>query len=271
MRLLRAALKEPVTHFFLVSLLIFAINNLTSSEQKEKIVVTTQVRDYLVNTRQELQLKTLTDAEADNVVEAYIKEEMLYREAYKRNLDKSDSRMRRDMIRKIRGILESKVPEPTEQDLRQFFKDNPDQFLKPATFTLHQVYFKEFAEIPNGLKEELNSHQDFLHLGDTIMGFSPIIKNATSQIIVRSFGVEAAQAVTNIELNQWTDPIQSQYGYHLFKVDARFPASTWTYDDVATNIHFLWRNAKLDELTENELQEIENNYEVVYEYRATQR
>ena len=83
--------------------------------------------------------------------------------------------------------------------------------------------------------------------------------------------MEAAQSVANIELNQWTDPIQSQYGYHLFKVDTRFPASTWTYDDVATNIHFLWRNAKLDALIENELQEIEKDYEVVYEYRETQR
>jgi PPIC-type PPIASE domain len=258
--------KEPITHFILASLLIFAVNYWTSGSQKEVIVINSQVRDYLVNAHEELRLKTLSEAEIAEVVENYIREEVLYREAYKRGLDKSDSRMRRNMIRKIYGLLAGKVPEPTEQNLRVFFNNNPEKFYQPATFVLNQVYFKDPSAIPDDISIILGKDEGTSEIGDTMMDFGRIIKNATPQLIARNFGSEAAKAVLSAKDTRWFGPFQSRYGVHFFRIQERVPASQWAYEDVSSNLPYLWRRAQIEKMMDDEFETISLGYQVVYEY-----
>lgn len=258
--------KEPITHFILASLLIFAVNYWTSGNQKEVIVISAQVRDYLVNSQEELRLKTLSEAEIDEVVENYVRAEVFYREAYKLGLDKSDSRMRRNMIRKIHSLLTGKVPEPTEQNLRDFFNNNPEKFYIPATFILNQVYFKDPSTIPDDIFIILGKDENILEIGDTMIDFGRIIKNVTPQLLARHFGSETARAVVSAKDTRWFGPLQSRYGSHFFQIVERVPASQWTYEKVIPNLPYLWRSTQIEKLMDDEFEKISLGYQIVYEY-----
>ena len=97
--------KEPLFHFLLLAALLFVLEHVFSSTQKEKIIVDQQTAEYLVKQREDLQLRKLSPAEREVTINSFVEDEILYNEAYKRGLDKSDSRMRRNMILKMRGLL----------------------------------------------------------------------------------------------------------------------------------------------------------------------
>ncbi len=102
---MKRLLKEPLVHFLVLALLLFAIDYVFSSSQKERIVVDQQSIDYLIKQRADLELRELSAEEKQETIESYIDDEILLREAYKRGLNNNDSRMRRNMILKMRGLL----------------------------------------------------------------------------------------------------------------------------------------------------------------------
>lgn len=139
---LQKFLKEPLIHFLVLAALLFIAEYLFSAQQKERMVVDQQSIDFLIKQRTDLELRTLTEEEKRETVENYIDDEILLREAYKRGLNNNDSRMRRNMILKMRGLLQGEAEEPTEEELKVFYKNYPDQFQQPALFSMYQVFFR---------------------------------------------------------------------------------------------------------------------------------
>lgn len=88
---------EPLVHFLALAALLFVLDQVFSSTQKEKIIVDEQTADFLIKQREDLELRKLTPEERQETIAAFIEDEILYREAYKRGLDKGDTRMRRNL------------------------------------------------------------------------------------------------------------------------------------------------------------------------------
>ena len=100
-------LREPMLHFFALAALLFVLEAYFSAGQKTRIVVDQVTADYLIRQREDLELRVLDEAERASVVDAYVEDEILYREAYRRGLDQGDSRMRRNLILKMRLMATS--------------------------------------------------------------------------------------------------------------------------------------------------------------------
>ncbi len=140
-RITRTILREPLVHFFLLATLLFAADYYWWAKQKEKIIVDQRTAEFLVKQREDIALRELSPEERRQVIESYVEDEILYREAYKRGMDKGDTRMRRNMILKMRGLLVGEVREPSEQQLRAFFDENTDRYRRLATITVEHFYY----------------------------------------------------------------------------------------------------------------------------------
>ena len=81
-------------HFLVLALLLFVLEHVFSSTRKEKIIVGRQTAEYLIKQREDLDLRKLSPEERKDTIAAFVEDEIFYSEAYKRGLDKGNTRMR---------------------------------------------------------------------------------------------------------------------------------------------------------------------------------
>ncbi len=152
-RLARQLRHEPLVHFLLPAALLFLADHVFSSMQRDEIVVDRQTAEFLIQQRQDLELRELGPEERRETIDAFVEDEILYNEAYKRGLDKGDSRMRRNLILKMRGLLIGDIEPPTDTELRAYFEANREKFTRPATLSLDHVSYRDPDQVPRDLLE----------------------------------------------------------------------------------------------------------------------
>src|SRR6185436_15285427 len=72
-----------------------------------------------------------------------VKEELLAREAREMGLGENDTIVRRRLAQKLKFLVEdtSRLVEPTEQELRQFYEANSARFQSGARVSFSQIFF----------------------------------------------------------------------------------------------------------------------------------
>ena len=90
---LRRIAGEPLVHFLALAGLLFAVQALFVGDTREVITVDAAAQQFLFDQQEQLLLRQLTDEEKTEIVENFIEEEILVREATKRGFTES-SRVR---------------------------------------------------------------------------------------------------------------------------------------------------------------------------------
>lgn len=268
--LLVKLLKEPMVHFFLLAAALFGLNGLLSSGQKVEIRIDQQTVDFLVQQREDLELRVLSAAERQETIDAWIEDEVLYHEAYNRGLDRGDSRMRRNMILKMRGLLVGEPGEPTQADLKAYFEANQDKFVRPASIDLALAYFALADAVPTDVLQALNTGADPASLGGNAEGQPDALKAMTRRKLMGYFGPELARDILAIDDEQWQGPFQSDLfetrkGLHFVRIAQRTPAEPATYEQLAPYLTGDWLMSRSREIIQAEVERLLQNYEVVFE------
>jgi hypothetical protein len=258
-------LKEPLFHFIVLAGLLFVANYLLSATQKVKIVVDRQSAEFLIQQREDLELRTLSAAERSEVIESYIEDEILYSEAYKRGLDRGDSRMRRNMILKMRGLLTGEIENPTEQVLRAYFEINRDKFTVPASINIDHVYYRSKGDVADGQLQRLRSGANHLEVGEFDFNMPRLMPRMTQQYLVGTFGPEVAKSILAIQDGQWHGPFESIHGVHFIRVNSRTPAQLKSYEGVQRYLEDYWVLDRGRQRIEDEVARLRDNYEVIVE------
>ncbi len=84
-----------------------------------------------------------TEQELRSLVDARVREEVLYRAALAVGLDENDMVVRRRMVQKMEMLTQdlALLADPTDQELRTFFQENPDDYRLPPRIGFSHVYF----------------------------------------------------------------------------------------------------------------------------------
>lgn len=257
--------KEPLVHFVLLAACLFVLDHFFTSAQKEQILVDRQTAEYLIKQREDLMLRQLEPQEQQNVIESYVEDEILYNEAYNRGLDRGDSRMRRNMIYKMRGLLIGEIDAPTEKELRDYFEANRDKFTIPARLTFDHVVFNNPDEVPAELLMRLHAGADHNEIGDFVAPFGRAVSGITQETLIGAFGVDMARGVLAIDDDDWHGPFQSTQGAHFVRVTGRSSVVLPEYEDVAAFIEGEWTIDQSRQRIEQELVRIRDNYEIIIE------
>src|SRR5690348_11335460 len=86
-RLRTTWLREPLTHFTALAMLLFAIHAVAVGDTREVIRVDALTRATLVQRKADLLLRPLTTSEESAEIDTFIEDELLWREARHRGLD----------------------------------------------------------------------------------------------------------------------------------------------------------------------------------------
>ena len=256
--------KEPLVHFLVLTLFLFVLDHVISSAKKEKIVVNRQTTGFLIKQREELVMRKLDSSEQDQIIASFVEDEILYSEAYKRGLDKGDSRMRRNLILKMRDLLSRDIKEPTEQQLRSYYEANREQYIRPASISLDHVYFSEQTTVPQGLLGQLRSGADHKTLGESRLGY--VMPHLTAEVLVARFGAEGARGILAIDDEQWHGPFQSKQGLHFVRIYERSVEHPMSYGEIKSFLESEWLVEQSRKAIEVEMERIQENYEIVIEH-----
>lgn len=255
--------REPLVHFLLLAGLLFVFESLWSARQAERIVVDRQTAEFLIQQREDLELRELSPEERRETLETWIEDEILYREAYKRGLDK-DPRSRRNLILKMRGLALSELRDPTDQELRDHFESNRERFRRPPTLSLDHVYYRAPESIPAGLLAELRAGRPHDALGEDLPSLRRRGRHTASQLAA-ALGPEAAREVLGLEEARWHGPVESRQGLHFVRVVERRPAEDARFEDVEAYLAQDWSLAQARRAVEAEVEEVRDGYEIVIE------
>ncbi len=126
-------LREPLVHFLVLGALLFGVFALVgrwTGERPDKIVITSGLIENLQLGFTRSTQHAPSAAELDAVIEDYIREEVLCREAIAKGLDRDDPVIRRRLREKMEFFTEDSAVStpPTDEQLNQFLQANPAMF-----------------------------------------------------------------------------------------------------------------------------------------------
>ncbi len=240
-------LREPLLHFLAVGAALFlafewAGNDDAAREDKIRVdrpglVQFLSYRDPRLNADSAADaFGSMTRPQRDALIEEYIREEVLFRQARAMGLDPYDYVGRRRLITQLdyinRGFIETTL-EFSEDELRAFYEANGQRYFVPPRITFTHAYFSsdsrgENAESFARLKlAELNENQVPFHAGPSHGDVFLYHKNYVAreaEEIASHFGADFASAVFAQEPSKrWIGPVSSEYGHHVVMVSSRKP------------------------------------------------
>ena len=141
--------------------------------------------------------------------------------------------------------LESRISVP-EEESRAWFADHPEISVEPAKVRLLQILVstEEEAEL---LRSRLLKGEDFAALARerSISPEGP--SGGELGVFSRGELPEMMTAVFSLPANTVSDVIQSEYGFHLFKVVERIAERTLTFEEVRPRVEDAVRAAKVED------------------------
>jgi len=272
-------LREPLLHFLLAGLLLFGAYRLVHQGSGEpdpasRIELTADDLRQIHAAWLAQGREALSPKEVRSLVDARVREEILYREALALGLDKDDTIVRRRLAQKMEFLFEdvAALRAPTAGELRAWFEKNAERFTLPARFTFRHLYFspdrrgeRARDDAARALAKLAGKPADgpaAAALADPFM-FQDYYGDRSFDEIARTFGPGFARALLDRAPGTWSGPIESGYGWHLVWVDSITPARVPAFEDVEPDVRRAWIEDQRDEIRERAFEAMRARYEVV--------
>jgi hypothetical protein len=273
--MLKRLLREPLIHFVVVALAIFAVYGLAGrwkEEEPDRIVVTSAKIEQLSSLFTSTWQRPPTAEEITGLIDDYVKEEIYYREAKKLGLDTDDTVVRRRLRLKMEYLNEAAAGALTasEAELKAYLKAHPEKFEIDPMMAFQQVFLNpqrrgdkidaDAGMILVSLKR--NPQRDPASFGDTTLLPAGMPLTPKTEI-ARTFGPEFAEALDKTPAGEWIGPIASGLGYHIVRVSERKPGRVPELAEARDQVLREWSNDKRMEIDESTFNELLKRYRVV--------
>lgn len=264
----RSLLREPLLHFLLIGLGLFVLYGQVSpgDSGSKRIVVSQRAVDDMVGQYQAAWNRPPSPAEIQELVDTYVRDEILYREGVSMGLDQDDAVIRRRIRQKYDLIAEEQLrSEPTDADLLAYLKAHPAEFLRPAVVSFDQIFFDPASSSPEGVR---------VVKAKLVKGANPVlpghasmlprrVENSSLDLVARDFGDGFARQVGAAPVGQWVGPLASGMGVHLVRVSARTDPSLPPLDRVRAAVAREWESDRRTRSSEAEYRKLRVDYDVV--------
>ena len=270
---LRQFFSQPLVHFLLLGALIFAAYGLfappSQSEREQRgedIIVTQQQLDLLVEEYRATWQRPPGPEEIQALLDGYVREEILVREALRLGLDQGDTVLRRRLAQKMDFLATSaaRARQPTEQDLSDFYTSNESYYRRPARIAFEQVFLGPAAdeEFVAELRESLSGGANPEQLGKrTLLPFR--VRLSERRRVEGLLGEGAFEKLEVLPLNVWQGPVRSGYGEHLVRVTEHKKPEVLSFDVVREDVVTDWTQKRARDIRADALEAMRQRYRIV--------
>lgn len=271
----RRILRQPLFQFLVLGVALFALYLFFggSRGEEEKVIVVSARQIQLLSSLWERQWRRPpTPEELNGLIQSFIREEVLYREALAMGLDQDDTVVRRRLAQKIEFLAQDLMAQvmPSEAELRTFYEEHPEIFEIPPRITFSHVYInldergRDTAAYAESLLADLEAGADPHRLGDRFMLQRDYLRKSPAEV-ARHFGSRFAAEVFELSPGVWQGPIPSGYGLHLVLVEGKEKAYLPPLEDVRQQVQDEFVSYRRRELNETFYSRLREGYEIIVE------
>jgi hypothetical protein len=290
---MRSIHKEPLLHFLVLALGLFVWHNTVShgdeSDTRRIVVDEGELLTFIqfrtksfeaVTARQ--QLDALSEEELQKVIDDYVHEEALYREARTLGLDRDDYVIKRRLIQKIdyiaRGFAES-IDKVSDEDIREYFEQHrADYYIAPRINFTHVFYSKDRHGEAGALtlaqqklavlNENGTDFNEAPRYGERFL-YGMNYAERSEAFVESHFGTDMARELFALQPKQgaWQGPFMSPYGAHLVMVTRKQAGRMPLLAEVRSRVELDAQRTLTAERTRQATQQIVDSYDIdiVYE------
>ncbi len=220
---LKLLLREPLLQFVAIGVVLFVVLTWggTPPDPASRVIkVGGSERQKIAESWTLTMGRAPTDAELDQAVDAYVREEVLYREALRLGLDEGDAVVRRRLVSKmdLSASLAAETVEPTEEMLRAYLETNADRYVG-QTAANPEVTFEQ------ALFSSERAARNALGRGGTpgeATSLPALIKASPMRDVEARFGQQFADGLRGLSPSrEWQGPLVSGFGWHLVRLTSR--------------------------------------------------
>lgn len=275
--MLRRLFKEPLVHFLALAAVVFGVYGVlhrSGPGKPDEIVITGARVDQLAALFARTWQRPPTGPDLKGLIDEYVKEEILVREALALGLDKDDTVIRRRLRSKMEFLndAESALPTPTEAELSEYLRLNAGKFVVEPRFAFEQIYLnpdrhaekidREIAALLETLRTRASIDPEAL--GDATL--LPLRMESTGKAsIARIFGPDFAEALDTVTPGPWAGPVKSAFGLHLVRLTEREPVRVPALNEVRAVVEREWASEKRKALEDRRLAALLSRYKVTIE------
>jgi hypothetical protein len=232
----------------------------------DEVVVTTERASQIADRFRGVWMRPPEPTELGALIEEYVREEILVREALDLSMDRDDAVIRQRLAQKMQFLLESAAGSavPTDQDLQAHFDENAADYESGARIAFEQVFLGEappdagieaaLASLRAGADPQSAGRRTLLPGAMPMTGGRPV--DAT-------FGTGFVARLKELETGVWSGPVASGYGQHLVRVTERVPGGMPDLADVREQVEADWRRQRTAELVAAQYARMAEGYAIV--------
>lgn len=205
--------------------------------------------------------KAKTQAGGEEQLQSILDENNITMERFKEGL--------RDnlLFQKIYPEVTKDAPEVTDEQARAFYDENPDQFQAPEMRTVSHILVKT-PEEAQAVEQRLAAGEDFATVA-TEVSTDPGSKDnggSLGQVPTEGSGFvpEFEAAMKQLQAGEISEPVQSQFGYHIIKVESITPPGMQSFEEVVEDLKMGLMIEAQRKVFEEWLNSVRGDYDIVY-------
>ncbi len=243
--------KSPLVYFFVIGFVVFGLHsflNRTKQDDKDPFTVEVTSADIeWIRSSWEARMKRQpVQQELKGLINTFIREEILRREALAMGLDDKDLVIQRRLIQKLTFVFEdiAETMEPTDDELKNYMKENQEKYRIPEMMSFTHIYFnpdkrkavlKEAKIVLDRLKSAESSSKEAVSLGDMIMIDSSFRKRSPDEV-ARILGKQFADNLFSESEMGWQGPIISTFGPHLVYIEEHIASKMPAFENIREKV-----------------------------------
>ena len=254
-------LKEPIFWFLLIGTLLFGVDHL---RRTDVITVDDALRNRIAGLWQTQMGRAPSDNELRSLTDAWLREEVLYREAVRLGLAEEDIIIRRRLVQKLSFLVQD-VSEETfsQKEIQDYYRDHAADYTLPTRFTFSQIFLQD-PDRANEVREKLAAGVAWQGLGDqTLLSKSYVSK--TEREVSSSLGKVFTSQLDQLVERQWVGPVSSSFGHHLVRLERLTPPEVTPLDFIERKVREDMRTVRAEAALDDYLEELLSQHQVVYQ------
>ncbi len=276
--------REPLFIFVLFSAVLYGIFLVQKPVPENTIIVSeAKLQEFYQYKRQSFglpsvanKLEVMSTEERNALIEDFIREEVLVREARRMGLDSGDFIIRQRLIQKLEFLADTQadIPQKAAASVSDWYETHKQNYSQPAEISFTHIYFASTSEAKDESKKQaedvllaLNADPSAASagLGDRF-NYHKSYQRKSQTDIAAHFGEGFALAVFGLLIDEaWQGPLASRHGYHLVRVvnktDAAIPSSA----DIREKVLFDLKLSLIEAARQEHADRLRKKYTVIYD------
>ena len=152
--------------------------------------------------------------------------------------------------------------EVKDEDIKKFYEENKDAFKQAESADASHILVEE-EDKAREIYEKIKNGGDFEELAREFSTCPSKEKGGDLGTFTRGQMVkEFEDAAFENEVGTITEPVKTQFGYHIIKINKKNPARELSFDEVKDKIVEQVRRQKEQEIYNKKITELKDKYEV---------